>query len=100
MGVLPAIEKALENVPEIERALVFGSFACGEAGSASDVDLLIVGDASLRSLVKILRPTQERYDIEINPVVMTQSEFRERQDKGEHFIMTVLDNPIVELMVE
>ena len=100
VGVLPAIEKALEGVPKIERALVFGSYASGQAGSASDVDLLIVGDASLRSLVKILRPVQERYDIEINPVVMTQSEFRERQENGEHFITTVLGSPFVELMAE
>src|ERR1700689_1207747 len=43
IGIQPALKRALEAVPDIQSAWLYGSFAKDEADAASDIDLLIVG---------------------------------------------------------
>jgi len=74
----------------IRFAYVFGSVASGEARASSDVDLMVIGSAGLRELVSRLVPAAERLGREINPHVMSGSEYAERCEKGEHFIRTVI----------
>jgi predicted nucleotidyltransferase/predicted transcriptional regulator with HTH domain len=77
----------------IHLAFVFGSFAAGRANAASDVDLLVVGDVSLRELVELLSPIQNRLGREVNPVVYPVPEFREKLGQGHRFLTSVLEGP-------
>lgn len=45
----------------IERIILFGSVARGEAGDDSDIDILILGDVSLEELVDISFPILLKY---------------------------------------
>jgi len=77
----------------IRIAVIFGSFAAGGADKASDVDLLIVGDLSLRELVEALGPVQARLGREVNPVVYPASEIHEKLRQGHRFLTSVVEGP-------
>ena len=74
-GLRDVLAAALQHLPGIAVALVFGSLANGTAGAASDIDLLVIGDTGLRALAPRLRPVAEQLGREINPVTMTATEF-------------------------
>jgi predicted nucleotidyltransferase len=81
-GLREVLADALRDVPGIELAFVFGSLAAGTGKAGSDVDLMVIGDASLRALAPRLRPAAERLGREINPVTLTVAEFiRDRTKK-------------------
>jgi predicted nucleotidyltransferase len=93
VGLADVLREALSPLAEtIERAFVFGSIARGDAGPRSDVDVMIVGDATFEDVVAAIHPLQERFGRDVNPVVMSVDEFRARtQDAG--FVRRVLDGP-------
>ena len=94
IGMADLLREALTNVNgRIEFALVFGSMASGQQNSASDVDLLILGEASLGEVVKVLSPVQASLGREINPVVMTTDRWMTQLGKSERFAMRVLNEP-------
>lgn len=74
-GLRDVLVDALKSVKGIEVAFVFGSLAAGAARAASDVDLLVIGDASLRTVAPGLRRAGEKLGREINPVTMTTVEY-------------------------
>lgn len=80
-GLRDVLAGALARVRGVELAFVFGSLAAGAGQAASDVDLLIVGDAGLRTLAPVLRKAGELVGREINPVVMSAAEFRKGRNK-------------------
>ncbi len=75
-----------------------GSYATGEAKPESDVDLFVVGRITLAELLEKIAPLQERLDIEINPVVMTEQEYQERCAANEHFVSAVRASETIPLV--
>ena len=62
------------------------------------IDLLIVGDLSLKEMAAILGPIGRDLGREINPVFYKPAEFRQRIRKGDHFIKEVLEGPKIYLI--
>jgi predicted nucleotidyltransferase len=91
-GLADLLREALDH-PEVRVAFVFGSIAGGSPRPDSDVDLLVVGDVSLRRLSKMLSGVADRLGREINPHVMTPEEFARRRKARDHFLSTVLRGP-------
>lgn len=91
-GLAGVLQPALD-IPEVNLAFVFGSVARGDAGAASDVDLMVIGAVGLRRLVTLLSGVADRLGREINLHVMTPQEFTERKKQREHFVASVLDSP-------
>jgi predicted nucleotidyltransferase len=77
----------------IRAAFVFGSIARGTDSPESDVDLMIIGTFGLRKVSALLGGVAERLGREINPHVLSPSEFRERIRTEEHFLTSVLKSP-------
>lgn len=98
VGVEATMRQALTGQEAIHLALLYGSYASGEAKPGSDVDLLIVGDLTLRKVVQLLNPVQRRLHLEINPIVMTEREFRRRRRTREHFIAALLKSRTISLV--
>jgi predicted nucleotidyltransferase len=90
-GLRDVLAGALADIPGIEVALVFGSLAAGSGRAASDVDLLVVGDAGLRRLAAPLRAAGEALGREVNPVVLSAAEFR--RGRRHAFLAGVLAQP-------
>ena len=74
-GLRDVLAGTLKGVKGIEVALVFGSLAAGTGRGGSDVDLLVIGEAGLRTLAPVLRKASAQLGREINPVTMTAAEF-------------------------
>lgn len=95
-GVAALLRQALAPLDrKISLALVFGSMARGTQASGSDVDLLVVGSVGFAALVKALYPVQESLGREINPVLYSTAEFRERLERGEGFLKNVTSRPMI-----
>ena len=77
----------------IDSAVVFGSMASGRQNSTSDVDVLVLGDVELISIVKALSPLSSTLRREINPVVMTVDKFAALLGEKDRFAMRVLNEP-------
>jgi DNA-binding transcriptional ArsR family regulator len=91
-GLVEVLGEALKGV-HARVVFVFGSLAGGTPAAGSDVDLMVVGETTLRELAVMLEGTSETLGREINPHVLTEAEYRERLLRGDHFVTHVLDGP-------
>ena len=78
---------------DVEVALVYGSIASGKAESASDLDLLVIGEVQLSAMVKLLQPIEEALAREVNPKIFTRKEWQALKKKKEFFYKEVKENP-------
>ena len=97
VGVLGRLAGALADVHGIEEAFVFGSWAArylGEPGpSPHDVDVLVVGEASLRTVRRACAEVESELRIEVNPVVVDRARWTAK--KPEAFVAQVRSHPLV-----
>ncbi len=91
-GLIDVLRDALGK-GGIKIAFVFGSIARGQVGAAGDVDLLIIGNLTLREVSKRLQGVTEKVGREINPHVLSPEEFRNRVQHRDHFLNRVLESP-------
>ena len=76
-GLVEVLRTALVS-PDIQLAFVFGSMADGTAQAESDIDLMVIGNLSLRQLGKLLSGIATRVGRKMNPHVLTREEFVRR----------------------
>ena len=89
VGWVSLLKNALSETADIDFAFVFGSFASGTQKSHSDIDLMIIGNISLRKLISVLSGISEKTGREINPHVFDKTEFLQRIRNNDHFISNV-----------
>lgn len=92
-GLRDALATALEAVKGIEIAFIFGSVAADTLRSDSDVDLMVIGSASLRSLAPALRRVAADLHREINPHVLSPAEWTRRLQADDAFLRRVAQEP-------
>ena len=92
-GLVDVLRDALKPL-KIQVAFVFGSIAGESERAHSDVDLLVVGEASLRDLSDRLgADLTATLGREVNPVALSLGEFVRRRKNDDHFLTTVLKAP-------
>ena len=90
-GLADVLREALAPVAEqIAFAFVYGSMASGEANSASDIDLLVVGDVDEMALHTALSEAEIRLGRPVNYTLMSQREFDKRRSQKGGFLDRVL----------
>jgi predicted nucleotidyltransferase len=77
----------------IEVAFVFGSMARSTETSQSDVDVMVIGDATFGEVVNALYDAQTTLAREINPKVMTRAEWLSKQSEQNTFVKELLSKP-------
>jgi len=92
IGLADLLREALDGA-DLTTAFVFGSLARGEETAESDVDLMVIGEIGLRDLSRRLSPVADQIGREINPHVMTTTEYRRRTAAEDHFVTQVLRGP-------
>ena len=93
-GVADVLRSALAPLGRrIRVGFVYGSIARGELSAASDVDVVVVGSVSFRAVVSALSRSQDKLGREVNPIVYTPKEFRQKLAAGHHFLTAVLKGP-------
>lgn len=98
-GLVDVLRAALAPLADrIELAMVYGSLAKGSERQQSDVDVLIIGSATLSEVVSALAPAQRQLRREVNPTVYPRAEVLSKLASGHHFLTTVLAEPKVLLV--
>ena len=90
VGLVDVLRNALANVSGIEVAFIYGSLTRGEETAQSDVDLMVIGKATLRTLSGPLHSAEETLTREVNPTTYSTAEFRSKLAEGHHFLTSVL----------
>ena len=98
VGVVGSLKQALKSVPRVQVAFIYGSFASNRENPISDIDVFIIGDASLMELSKVLRGIQKRLMREINPTLYARDEYLKRKAEGGGFIEDILTKPKIMLI--
>jgi len=89
-GAADIIRVALTTLASpIRVAAIYGSFATGTERAGSDVDVLVIGDATFGEVVDALAPAERTLDREINPTVLTAAEFARKRSEGHHFLSSL-----------
>ena len=92
-GAADVLRDALASLTsQIKVAFIYGSVARFKQRSASDVDLMVVGDVSFGDVVSALAAAQETLGREINPTVYSPTEFKSKLKARHHFLSSVLRN--------
>ena len=92
-GVGRTLRDQLRDLQGISCIFIFGSFAAGKAGADSDIDLFIVGDVEEDLVLQAVLDAERTLQREINYTLMTDREYRDRQQKQDPFVMNVLREP-------
>jgi len=93
-GLVDVLANALASLTDnVDAALVFGSMASSKESSASDVDLLIIGDVDFADVVKSIYASQNILQREINPKVYTQQQWKQLLAKEDSFAIEVMKQP-------
>jgi uncharacterized protein len=88
----PAVmRKALRPLePHIAAAFVFGSVARKTAKPESDIEVLIVGDVTMKDVLARAGKAEAVLHREINPILYTTDEFKARLRERNHFLTAVM----------
>lgn len=93
--MLQALESFSEN---IDWAFIFGSYASGKETSASDIDLMIVGEVGFSDVAKKLYSFQEKVGREINPKIYSKADWIQLQLSKDGFVKEVLTKPKINII--
>jgi DNA-binding transcriptional ArsR family regulator len=102
VGILGRLADALTGVPGVGEVFVFGSWAARYAGEPGppprDVDVLVVGEAALRSVRRACHVVEGELHVEVNPVVIDRVHWS--AEKPEPFVAQLKSQPLVPIPLE
>ena len=99
IGLVDALRLSLAPLAgRIDAAFVFGSMASGTESAGSDIDLMVVGDAGFAEIVDATSAAQATLGREINPKVMSASEWQAKKAERNAFLQDVLNKPRIMLI--
>jgi predicted nucleotidyltransferase len=91
IGVFSVLRSALHPLSKrVLVAFVHGSVARKEETTQSDVDLLVVGKATVDEVLSRLSDVEKSIGRPINPTVYSVAEFKSKLASGNHFLAAVL----------
>jgi predicted nucleotidyltransferase len=98
IGAIPLITQSLKKVEGIEDAYLYGSFARNQQDTASDIDVLVIGNPRSDALAEAMQKLERRLGREINYTVLTRKEFESRRARKDAFLENVWHNKRVSLV--
>ena len=88
-GTIPMLRSALAHLADsISLTFIYDSVARGEEKSDSDIDLMVIGKASLEDVLGELRSVEASLRRAVNPV--SPSEFKTKLASANHFLNSVV----------
>jgi predicted nucleotidyltransferase len=91
VGIFSVLRAALHPLSKrIVLAFVYGSVAREEETAQSDIDLMVVGDATLDEVLARLSSVEKAIGRPVNPTVYSIPEFKSKLASGNHFLGSVL----------
>lgn len=72
--------------------------AAGMETASSDIDLMIVGEIPLESLLRLLKDPEKVLGRAVNPSLYSLKEYRSRMKKRDPFMVNIMEEPIIMLI--
>jgi len=99
IGIFGVLRSALRPLSkQIIAAFVYGSVAREQETAQSDVDLMVVGKATLDQVLSRVATTEKALGRSINPTVYSVAEFKSKLAMENHFLTSVLNGRKVFLL--
>lgn len=92
-GIGDKLKSLVKDYENIQIAFIYGSYAKNSENLSSDIDLFIIGDATLKDLQKAIIQLEKEIGREINCSIFPPEEFKQKTKDNNHFIKTVLKEP-------
>ena len=90
IGATPLIAQAFKKVEGISEAYLYGSFARDQQDTASDIDVLVIGNPKGEVLAEAMRRLERQLGREINYTVLTRKELESRRKRKDAFLDQLL----------
>lgn len=97
-GLEGSLKKALLSLKGISFAFIYGSFASKKEKSASDIDLMVIGDPDASLLNEKIAQSENKLKREINHLVYSLEEYKAKKKTKSGFILDILNNPKIMLI--
>jgi predicted nucleotidyltransferase len=94
-GVVDVLSNALADHDKLEIVILHGSVSSVGITAKNDIDLLVVGNLTFRSLSLILHTLEETLGRPINPTLYSPEQFAAELAAKNHFIVSVLNSKII-----
>jgi len=98
VGSVAVVREVIAKEQKIDVAFIFGSYATSEQDPGSDIDLMLIGKRTLKSIVNTISDLERRLNREINAITYTPEEIHEKFRSENHFITSVLEAPKIFLV--
>jgi predicted nucleotidyltransferase len=98
IGIQPTLRSALESLPGVQSASIYGSFAKDEADASSDIDLLVVGEPDQAGLAEAIGRAEKVLQREINYTLMHPRELKKKLKNRDAFVSDIWNGKRIELI--
>jgi predicted nucleotidyltransferase len=98
IGIEARVREAIVDLPGVEEAFLYGSYAAGTERATSDLDLFVVGAVDQEQLTERLTDVERELGRDVNVSVYERAEIERLRANGDRFVATVLDGPRVPLI--
>jgi predicted nucleotidyltransferase len=101
-GLAPQLREALLPYGgKITRAFIYGSVATEEDTSRSDIDVFVISDTiGSADLYPVLNNIEKKLGRKVSLTVYRTGEYRRKLEAGNHFLVSIMSGPIIELIGE
>lgn len=97
VGLEHLLKKALEGLKGLKQVYLFGSYVRNKMDSASDIDILAIGNHKTLELQKKISEVQKSVSREINVIQMSPAEY-ERKKKTDPFLKSVQQSRKIQIL--
>ena len=98
IGIDLQLKTALQNVPGLQEAYLYGSYAKNNMDAGSDIDVLAIGNHFGLALQKAINSIQKHSGRDINVVNITQKELAKKKSNHNAFISNIFSGKIIKLL--
>ncbi|MCE1248591.1 MAG: nucleotidyltransferase domain-containing protein [Firmicutes bacterium] len=90
IGIEGGLRDTLGSLPGIDSAFIFGSFASGNEGVFSDIDLFIIGNPDSDQLDDSFNILENKYQREINYHLYSIEDWKKKKQEDNSFLANIL----------
>jgi len=98
VGVEGSLRKILSSIKQIKISFIYGSFASKRQKSASDIDIMIIGNPEISNLNEKIARLEKKLKREINTTIYSWEEYRAKKKDKAGFLLDLLKNPKIMLI--
>lgn len=89
VGAVGQLRNTLKQIPGIQEAYLYGSFARNQEDALSDIDILVIGKPKTEELEGAIRKLERLFRREINYTVLSPEELHARRVSKDAFLRDV-----------